>query len=92
LTPVKEKEIFVISSARRSEEMADTVYKLLRSYLALGVQSFNVALFQVDDYHILRLVDRGSLADRNSDIGAMELYAASVIASDPFKLAQVMFS
>jgi len=52
------------------------------------VQSFNLAIFQLGDYHIIRLVDRGSLEDRNSDIGAMELYAASVIASDPFKLAQ----
>ena len=90
LTPVKEKEIFVISRARRSDEMADTIYKLLRSYLNMGVQSFNLAIFQLGDYHILRLVDRGPLEDRNSDIGAMELYAASVISSDPFKLAQVI--
>jgi len=92
LTPIKEKEIFVISKARRSDEMADTIYKLLRSYLSIGVQSFNLAIFQLEDYHIVRLVDRGSLEDRNSDIGAMELYAASVISSDPFKLAQVIFS
>jgi len=90
LTPVKEKEIFVISNARRSDEMADTIYKLVRSYLDMGVQSFNLAIFQLGDYHIVRLVDRGSLADKNSDIGAMELYAASVISSDPFKLAQVI--
>ncbi|MCD6210426.1 MAG: hypothetical protein J7J01_05990 [Methanophagales archaeon] len=88
LTPIKEKEIFVISEARRSDKMADTIYKLLRAYLNIGVQSFNLAIFQLGDYHIIRLVDRGSLEDRNSDIGAMELYAASVIASDPFKLAQ----
>ena len=90
LTPIKEKEIFVISKARRSDEMADTIYKLLRSYLSIGVRSFNLAIFQLEDYHIVRLVDRGSLEDRNSDIGAMELYAASVISSDPFKLAQVI--
>ncbi|MEA2075403.1 MAG: hypothetical protein U9O85_06680 [Euryarchaeota archaeon] len=90
LTPVKEKEIFVISKARRSDEMADTIYKLVSNYLALGVQSFNLAIFQLHDHHIARLVDRGSLDDRNSDIGAMELYAASVISSDPFKLVQVI--
>jgi hypothetical protein len=90
LTPVKEKEIFVISKARKGDEMADTIYKLLNSYLGMGVQSFNLAIFQLEDYHIARLVDRGSLTDRNSDIGAMELYAASVISSDPFKLAQVI--
>lgn len=90
LTPVKEKEIFVISRAAKSDEMADTIYKLLRSYLDMGVQSFNLVIFQLQDYHIVRLADRGSLADRNSDIGAMELYAASVISADPFKLAQVI--
>ncbi len=92
LTPVKEKEIFILSRAKRSDEMADTMYDVLRRYLDMGVQSFNLAIFQVHDQHIVRLVDRGSLADKNSDIGAMELYAASVIASDPFKLAQVIFS
>jgi len=90
LTPIKEKEIVVISKAGRSDKMADTIYKLLRAYLNMGVQSFNLAIFQLEAYHIVRLVDRGSLEDRNSDIGAMELYAASVISSDPFKLAQVI--
>lgn len=90
LTPLKEKELFVISRARRSDEMADTIYQLLRRYIDLCVQSFNLVIFQMDDYHIVRLLDRGSLEDRNSDIGAMELYAASVISTDPFKLAQVL--
>ena len=90
LTPLKEKELFVISRATKSDEMADTIYTLLRRYLDLGVQSFNMVIFQLDDYHIVRLLDRGSLEDRNSDIGAMELYAASVISTDPFKLAQVL--
>ena len=92
LTPVKEKEIFIISRARRSDEMADTIYRVLRRFLDLGVQSFNLAIFPLHEQHIVRLVDRGLLADRNSDIGAMELYTASVISSDPFKLAPVIFS
>jgi len=36
---------------------------------------------------IARLVDRGDPANRTCDIGSMELYAASVIASDPFAIA-----
>jgi galactose-1-phosphate uridylyltransferase len=91
LTPVKEKELVIVSSAARSEEMAETLYAVLQRYLKLGVQSFNLAIFQMNGRHIVRLVDRGSLADRNSDIGAMELYAASVIASDPLKLAKAIF-
>ncbi|MGC9444020.1 MAG: hypothetical protein ACP5E9_03685 [Candidatus Methanospirareceae archaeon] len=91
LTPVKEKEIVIVSTAARSEEMADTLYAVLQRYLELGVQSFNLAIFQMDGRYIVRLVDRGPLADRNSDIGAMELYAASVIAADPFLLANAVF-
>ncbi|MBE0515818.1 MAG: hypothetical protein IBX41_00295 [Methanophagales archaeon] len=90
LTPIKEKEIFVISRATKSDEMADTISTLLSSYLQMGVQSFNLAIFPLGAYHIVRLLDRGSLEDRNSDIGALELYAASVISTDPFKLAQVL--
>lgn len=44
------------------------------------------------DWHnffpFVRLVERGPEGDRVSDIGVMEFYAASVVASDPFKLAQ----
>ena len=36
---------------------------------------------------IVRVVDRGDPLARTSDFGAMELYAASVVSSDPFKLA-----
>ena len=39
---------------------------------------------------IARLVDRGDPANKTSDIGAMELYAASVIATDPFRLAEAL--
>jgi hypothetical protein len=35
-------------------------------------------------------VDRGDPANRTSDIGAMELYAASVVASDPFRVAEAL--
>jgi hypothetical protein len=35
-------------------------------------------------------VDRGDPANRTSDIGAMELYAAPVVASDPFRVAETL--
>jgi len=37
---------------------------------------------------LARLVDRGDPGNRTCDIGSMELYAASVIASDPFVVAR----
>jgi hypothetical protein len=39
---------------------------------------------------IARLVDRGHPGDGASDVGAMELYAASVIKTDPFRVAEVL--
>ena len=39
---------------------------------------------------VVHVVDRGSPANRTSDIGAMELYAASVVASDPFRVADLL--
>jgi len=66
----------------------------------MGVTSFNAALFLPpiapveEDWGgfpaIARLVDRGNPRSKASDIGAMELYASSVISSDPFDVAQVV--
>jgi hypothetical protein len=38
----------------------------------------------------VRIVDRGDPTARTADIGAMELYAASVVSSDPFRLAAAL--
>jgi len=35
-----------------------------------------------------RIVDRGDPSIRTADIGAMELYASSVVSSDPFRIAE----
>jgi hypothetical protein len=39
---------------------------------------------------VVRIVDRGDPNNKTADIGAMELYAASVIASDPFRVAEAL--
>ncbi len=81
---------------------------MLQAFLnSLGVQSFNLALFQRpidvaqtsrawgsapgwEDWDgfpaMVRIVDRGDLQMRAADVGCMELYASSVIASDPFRV------
>lgn len=88
LTPAKEKEIFVISDAKRYSELNDTLFRLIEKYKKLGVQTYNLAVFRMDNYKIARIVDRGSLSNNSSDIGSMELFADSVVASDPFRLAE----
>jgi hypothetical protein len=63
----------------------------------LGVRAFNLALWRPpldpemagrDGWEqigpIVHIVDRGNPASVASDVGAMELFAASVVGSDPF--------
>ena len=100
LTPVKEKELVLIAP-EVNDDLKKSVYWALERYLRrLGVTSFNLVLYRPplaeteEDWSgfpaMVRLVDRGDPSDRTSDIGAMELYAASVIASDPFQVAALL--
>src|SRR5918997_1728042 len=101
LTPVKEKELVVVGRSPEDEALHRAVGALLRGYVDhLGVRAFNVAFYMPplaateEDWSgfptVVYLVDRGEPANRTSDIGAMELYAASVVASDPFRVAEVL--
>jgi len=100
LTPLKEKEIVVRGENPEDESLHRAVGELLRSYVQdLGVRSFNVAFYMPpgepgeewrDFPTLVYLVDRGEPSNRTSDLGAMELYAASVVASDPFGVARVL--
>ncbi len=100
LTPIKEKELLILDG-EVSSEMVEAIHQALRCFQErLGVQSFNLAislppLAEVEEdwsgFPVLaRLVDRGDPLNRTADMGAMELYAASVIASDPFRVAQAL--
>ena len=99
LTPVKEKEVVILGPDLRDEALRRTVAKALRGYVeTLGVGSFNVAFYlpplsgAEEDWSgfpvVVHLVDRGDPSNRTSDVGAMELYAASVVATDPFEVVR----
>jgi len=101
LFPIKEKELIVIAQNPQDDSLHRTVGSLLEGYVrSLGVQTFNVAFYMPplgstgEDWSgfptVVHLVDRGDPANRTSDIGAMELYAAPVVASDPFQVARVL--
>ncbi|MEJ7842449.1 MAG: hypothetical protein WKF95_11830 [Rubrobacter sp.] len=101
LTPVKEKELIVIGAGPGDAALHRIVGALLRSFVGdLGARAFNVAFYMPplgpadEDWSgfptVVHIVDRGDPANRTSDIGAMELYAAPVVASDPFKVAEVL--
>jgi hypothetical protein len=98
LTPVKSKEI-VLMSDTLNVSFKTSVYDILSLYRdVLGVTSFNLAITlppmdktreSWQGFPVMAwLVDRGSLDYRSSDIGSLELFAANSVASDPFKLAQ----
>lgn len=103
LTPVKEKELVLNGYSLDDEKLRLAVGETLRSYVSdLGVSTFNVAFYlpplapAEEDWSgfptIIRIVDRGDPANRTSDVAAMELYAASVVASDPFRVAEALRS
>ncbi|MDP6043652.1 MAG: hypothetical protein QF906_03935 [Dehalococcoidales bacterium] len=64
----------------------------------LGISSFNLSLVvpplsateeSWEEFPVIvRIVDKGNLHDRDSDIGGLEIYASSVIAGDPFELTR----
>ncbi|WP_207955821.1 hypothetical protein [Rubrobacter marinus] len=101
LAPVKEKEIILVGRSLEDEALRLAVARVLEGLTkGLGVRSFNAAFYvpplvpAEEDWSgfpvVVRLVARGDPASRTSDIGAMELYAASVVASDPFRVAEAL--
>jgi hypothetical protein len=99
LTPVKERELVVLGLPGADEaELAAGISHALAALRSVGVVAHDLALYRPPlaadgaDWHrfpaLARLVDRGDPGNRTCDIGSMELYAASVIASDPFVVAR----
>ncbi len=91
LTPKKEHEVVMV--ARTLPDLAPAIARVLECYLRMGIQSYNAAIFMPplheEGYYVARLVDRGDIASRTSDIGGMELYAGTpVVSSDPFRLME----
>jgi galactose-1-phosphate uridylyltransferase len=101
LAPVKESEVVILGRPGEDETaLASAIARVIAAYRAQGVVSYNLALLvppivpDGNDWRRFpahaRLVDRGDPANKTSDIGGMELYAASVVAADPFRLAQLL--
>ncbi|HEX5039153.1 MAG TPA: hypothetical protein VFW95_03350 [Candidatus Limnocylindria bacterium] len=99
LTPVKEREAMVIGPVgmdERDPAFAERVAETLMAFRdRVGVRSFNLALWRPPldgppEWRWLRpmarIVDRGDLASRPSDIGAMELFATPIVGTDPYEL------
>jgi galactose-1-phosphate uridylyltransferase len=100
LTPFKEKETHILAPSL-DEDLKSALYRVLRTFIEqLGVQSFNLVLYQPpvaetpEDWSdfpcIFRVLDRGRLDSQSSDIGAMEIFAQSIVSGDPFQVAAAL--
>lgn len=99
LTPIKEKEVILFTD-KPGAPLYHAVHGVLEKYMELCAISFNLALYlppladSGEDWSkfpaIVRIVDRGDPNNKTADFGAMELYAASVISGDPFRVAEAI--
>ena len=101
LTPIKESEVIILGRPGEDESaLAGAIAHVIGKYREQGVCAYNLALMlpplsaDGNDWrrfppHV-RLVDRGDPTNKTSDIGGMELYAASVVSADPFRLAHLL--
>jgi len=100
LTPFKERETHIVARCL-DEDLKGALYRALRAFVErLGVRCFNLVLYQpplapVEENwegfpFVVRLIDRGDPANNRSDIGAMEMFAQSVVTSDPFQVAEAI--
>jgi len=94
ITPIKEKEVMFFAP-EFNDKLASLVSDVLNVFKErLGVASFNLAVVlppmaktpEVWDHMpvVVRIVDRGKLTVKTVDIGGMELYAQSIVASNPY--------
>jgi hypothetical protein len=100
LTPIKEKELLLVAPSMSADLTEAMAYALERFVHQMGVTSFNLAMYlpplapTSEDWsgfpHLVRIVDRGSPMNKTADFGAMELYASSVVSSDPFRVADAL--
>ncbi len=98
LTPFKDNGVIILAD-ELNLSFKERLYEVLACFRdRLGVTSFNLGLTTPplgeteeswEDFPVTAwLVDRGDPDSQTSDIGGMEIYAASVISSDPFELAR----
>ena len=98
LTPFKDNEV-ILMAGELDLPFKERLYEVLACFRdRIGVTCFNLSLVTPplaeteeswEGFPVMAwLVDRGDLGSRASDVGGMEIYASSVVSSDPFELAR----
>ncbi|GIW65775.1 MAG: hypothetical protein KatS3mg094_294 [Candidatus Parcubacteria bacterium] len=91
LTPFKDDEIIFFNQGgikNNLEGLTNLVYK----YYFLGIENFNFFVIEYNSNILGFTVNRGEANKINSDIGALEIYAFSVVGFNPFNLANKLFN
>ncbi len=97
LTPFKDNEA-ILMAAELNLSLKKRIYEVLTCFRdRIGVTSFNLSLTtpplsETEESWegfpaMARIVDRGDLNSRASDVGGMEIYGSSVVSSDPLESA-----
>ena len=98
LTPFRDNEVLLMSD-ELNLSLKERIYEVLTCLRdRIGVVSFNLGLITPplaeteeswDGFPaMVRVLDRGNPNSRASDVGGVEIYAASVVSSDPIELAR----
>lgn len=98
LTPFRDNEIILMAD-ELNLSLKERIYEVLACFRdRLGVVAFNLGLTTLplaeteenwEGFPVMaKVLDRGNPNIRASDVGGVEIYAASVVASDPFALAR----
>ena len=98
LTPFRDNEVILMAD-ELNLSLKERIYEVLACFRdGMGIVSFNLGLVTPplaeteeswEGFPVMvRVLDRGNLNSRASDVGGVEIYAASVVASDPLELAR----
>ena len=100
LAPAKDREMILVADRFDAPDLPAAIWRALKVFAAQDVKSYNLAVYMPPmgapdptwaGFPVLvHLVDRGDLAVKAADIGAMEMYASAVVSADPFALAEAM--
>jgi len=98
LTPFRDNEVILMAD-ELNLSLKQRIYEVLACLRdRLGVTSFNLGMVTLplgeteeswEGFPVMVwVIDRGNPNSRASDIGCIEIYACSVVSSDPFELAR----
>ena len=91
LTPFKDDEIIFFNQNKIENNLEELSNLIFSYYRQLKIENFNFFLIEYNSNFLGFIVNRGESTKINSDIGALEIYAFSIVSYNPFDLATKLF-